>query len=81
MTLDGTAFYMRRLNWLAMTVSEMQSVALATLVMGVVNVILISLRVGGLIFFNPQFEFMLFNLPFILLILYLVYLWRKSSLA
>jgi len=64
---------------LAMTVSEMQSVALATLVMGVVNGILISLRVGGLIFFNPQFEFILFNLPFILLILYLVFLWRKKS--
>jgi len=77
--LDGTTFYRGRLNWLAMTVSEMQSVALATLVMGVVNGILISLRVGGLIFFNPQFEFILFNLPFILLILYLVFLWRKKS--
>jgi len=66
---------------LAMTVTEMRSVALATLTMGVVNIILISLKVGGLIFFNPQFEFMLFNLPFILLILYLVFLWRKNSLA
>jgi hypothetical protein len=64
-----------------MTVTEMRSVALATLTMGVVNIILISLKVGGLIFFNPQFEFMLFNLPFILLILYLVFLWRKNSLA
>jgi hypothetical protein len=65
----------------AMTVSEMKSVALATLAMGVVNIVLISLRVGGLIFFNTQFEFMLFDLPFILLILYLVFLWRKNSLA
>jgi hypothetical protein len=64
-----------------MTVSELQSVVLATLAMGVVNVILISMRVAGLIFFNPQFEFMLFNLPFILLILYLVFLWRRKSLA
>lgn len=66
---------------LAMTVSELQSVALATLAMGIVNIVLILLRVGGLIFFNPQFEFMLFNLPFILLILYLVFLWRRNSLA
>lgn len=66
---------------MAMTVSEMKSVALATLAMGVVNIVLISLRVGGLIFFNTQFEFMLFDLPFILLILYLVFLWRKNSLA
>lgn len=66
---------------LAMAVSELQSVALATLAMGIVNIVLILLRVGGLIFFNPQFEFMLFNLPFILLILYLVFLWRRNSLA
>ncbi|MGC8937012.1 MAG: hypothetical protein ACP5KV_06615 [Candidatus Methanomethylicaceae archaeon] len=57
-----------------MVEEDFRNALLATIILGVVDIYLLMNRVLGEPVFQPQFEFMIFYLPLILLICYSIYL-------
>lgn len=57
---------------------DLRSAGFAVLIMAAVNAIFIALRFTIGPIFVYQFEFLLFELPLLLLVLFFIYLWRKQ---
>jgi hypothetical protein len=57
---------------------DLRSAGIAALIMAVVNAILLIIRFTFGPIFIYTFEFTVFELPFFLLVLYFMYLWRKQ---
>lgn len=75
MVFSGRIFlYCLRVQESFMVEEDFRNAVLATIILGVVDVYLLTKRVLGEPVFQLQFEFMIFYLPLILLIAYSIYL-------